>query len=69
MTVKQNIARRRNWNKFRLLGVNFDYSGLTKEERLVFETFRSKMIINWDKNTIKLGLKPGKKLFCEDIKS
>ncbi|AGO48938.1 hypothetical protein N356_gp046 [Cellulophaga phage phi14:2] len=55
-SAKQKLARRRNFNKFRLTGFTLDTSGLTKFEYNAFMDFKQQMISNWNYNSNELGL-------------
>lgn len=57
-TDLQRLARRRNSNKWRLLGFQLDPRGLTEEELKIYQDFAKQLLNHWDHNSIKLGLKP-----------
>lgn len=70
MSEKQILARERNWNKARLLGITLNDKILTNKEKKLFAEIiysRRALLENWDENTVKLTggtLKPYKCKFC-----
>lgn len=60
MSKLQTLARKRNFNKFRLLGFELDNTALTEEERMLYRTFKEGLLENWNARTKILGLKPSK---------
>jgi hypothetical protein len=61
MTHKQNLARRRNYNKKRITGFHLDEGLLTEQEKKLFKEFKTLMLKNWDKGYTEFGLKSGKR--------
>jgi hypothetical protein len=57
-TPKRQLARERNFNKFRLLGISLNAKALTKEEYDILLQFKNKLLSEWDDNSVKLGLRP-----------
>lgn len=60
-TPKRKLARKRNWNKFRILGFTLSREGLTEEEYYFYKQFKEMMLTSWDDESRRLGLTPGKK--------
>lgn len=58
--TKQQLARKRNWFKLRLLGISgFDTSILTEAEKSRLQLlihFRNKMLEDFNRNSRELGL-------------
>jgi hypothetical protein len=64
MSSLSNLARNRNWTKYRLMGVNFPQAGLTQSELEEIEAIKEaikKVLLKWDERSIELGLTPLKK--------
>lgn len=59
--TKQDIARERNWLKARMLCIpSSAHDTMTDEERedlREIHIIKQKLIFNWEKNSIKLGMK------------
>lgn len=58
MSQLQELARKRNFNKFRLTGFTLDQTALTEEERMLFRAFKDSMMESWNRRSQILGLKP-----------
>lgn len=58
MSKLQELARERNFNKFRLMGFHLNKMALTEEERMLFRAFKDSMLENWNRRSQILGLKP-----------
>lgn len=57
---KSRLAKQRNWQKSRLLGITFDMSVLTDSEIQLMSninSLRQQLIQNWEENSKSLGLK------------
>lgn len=64
MSSLSNLARVRNWTKYRLMGVNFPQAGLTQSELEEIEAIKESIksvLLKWDERSIELGLTPLKK--------
>lgn len=60
---KQQLARQRNWQKFKLTGITLNKHVFTEEEQeelIKIKTSILKLLNNWDDNSEKLGLTPSK---------
>ena len=60
-TPQRKLARKRNWNKFRLSGFTLNKQGLTEDEYNLYVQFKEMLEESWDNGTRRLGLTPGKK--------
>ena len=60
-TPQRKLARKRNWNKFRLSGFTLNKQGLTEDEYNLYLQFKEMLEESWDNGTRRLGLIPGKK--------
>ena len=63
MSKLQTLARKRNWNKARLVGFSVDKEGLTSSELATINSIKrqiSVLIQHWSSGTKELGLKPKK---------
>jgi hypothetical protein len=64
MSVLSNLAKARNWSKYRLMGVTFPKAGLTQselDEVKAMEELINRLLSKWDERSIELGLTPLKK--------
>lgn len=66
-TPQRKLARKRNWNKFRLSGFTLNKQGLTEDEYNLYLQFKEMLEENWDNGTRRLGLIPGKKKDDDEI--
>lgn len=70
MITKQQLARQRNWFKFRLVGcyIPINNEFVTEEERITINAInnlRTQLITNFDKCSKELGLRvPEHKCWC-----
>lgn len=58
MSKLQELARERNFNKFRLMGFQLNKIALTEDEIILFRAFKDAMLENWNRRSQTLGLKP-----------
>lgn len=68
-TEKQNLAKARNWAKYRLTGLHTPSEGLSMWERSkIREILQIKQLLldNWDSETEGLGLNVNKDRCCID---
>jgi hypothetical protein len=59
--TKQQLAKRRNWSKARLMGITFDEQVFTEDEICKIKVIRNyiKVLLNeWDDESRKLDLNP-----------
>lgn len=59
MSKKQDLARKRNWAKFRLSGFTMSIDGMSEEEAKLIKTMltiRSILLHRFDANSKELGL-------------
>ena len=58
MSELQELARKRNLNKFRLVEFTLDQTALTEVERMLYRAFKDSMMESWNRRSQTLGLKP-----------
>lgn len=66
--IKQELARQRNWQLARLLGITFNKEVLSEEEKLHVEEIKRIVRIlldNWDTGTRQVGLTPSRTRRCK----
>lgn len=67
---KQELARRRNWLKMRILGFNIRsyrdvLTDIEKERLKQWSLILQNLLIHWDDNTKELGLKTNGRTRCD----
>ena len=63
ISKKQDLARNRNWSKFKIKGLHVPVYGLTENEIKITQAIKNlqqMLLSDWNKNTCSLGLKVGK---------
>lgn len=64
MSNLAKLAKKRNWSKYRLMGITFPREGLTLDEQDELYFIRSKIqeiLIKWDERSRELNLVPKQK--------
>lgn len=64
MSELSRLAKKRNWSKYRLMGVTFPREGLTldEEDEIAFIKYKIKEILDkWDDRSRELNLVPKEK--------
>lgn len=64
MSELAKLAKKRNWSKYRLMGVTFPREGLTldEEDEIAFIRYKIQEILSkWDERSMELNLVPRKK--------
>ena len=64
MSDLAKLAKKRNWSKYRLMGVTFPREGLTldEEDEIAFIKYKIKEILDkWDERSRELNLVPKQK--------
>lgn len=64
MSELAKLAKKRNWSKYRLMGVTFPREGLTldEEDEIAFIRHKIQEILSkWDERSMELNLVPRKK--------
>lgn len=66
-SVKQQFARRRNWQKARIMGMHIDTRVMTPKEQVIakqINSLRKELIKNWTEGSIELGLNAKHRCWC-----